>query len=494
MGGKKGKKGLNFFKFLRVESMTDGTDVIIFLKNVDYAVDLAKNFFIKKMRDERIPVSAFKSERKAVYEVLWRKRPQSALTHKNLIGALNFIASNEEELLKYIDSNKSFIQVTKKDGLYEDIKLFPNNNLPYYSERDSKEFLNIHLNLLSKTLNQDQFNEFTSRLLSETIDGTTYTFPSINLLKNNSEITLKPSINLSQCSKTLVSPEFMNAVKTFMPNVSDNETFALSTLDLDNNELTCSVSSYFKTLFSSDRFFYHIVSRYPGINGDLTGYGAHQFLIEWSNRLKDIVINNRFSVDSSIGCSCLCIYKTPDNNYEFLIGKKTAESNGHLDVHVIPSLMFQPLAKNKLRYKDELPVLNHVLRELGEEVFQEDEYDHSLHSSHLYKNILNTPSNRMIRNLLDEGAAEFHLTGVWLDMYRLRPEITSVLIIHDENWFKTFFKNNQKLGNWEIAKGGLMDIEANESNYSSIIQGHVGYICPPGISALISGIKKFKSL
>jgi len=274
-----------------------------------------------------------------------------------------------------------------------------------------------------------------------------------------------------------------------MPNVTDDTTFTIASLDLEECNIYCSTSTYMKTLYKCDQWFYQMVTNYPGKGGDIENYKKNPFLLEWCHNFKEIVVKNEFQPDSSIGCSCLCIYKH-NNKYEYFIGKKTATSNGFLDLHVIPSLMFQPLGKNPLKYSQELSVKKQILRELAEEIFCQNEYMPNIHSNHILDTVVNTPQNRAILDLIEQNQAEFHITGLWLDMYRLRPEITSVLIIKDKEWFNTFFSSETIIGNWEIEKGYLMDVEIGQGHYESILNGSIGNMCPPGVAALVSGLKK----
>jgi len=395
----------------------------------------------------------------------------------------------KESYLDFIKDKPSII-----NECFDEIKNIKDQSLPYYKDRNSNVFFNVHLDILKNKLKSD-YDLLSSRFLRETIDNKEYIFPAINLLpdNNSSELSISGISSLIE-STNQVSSDFLNAVKLVMPNITNNATFAIDQLDLDKNEITCRLSSYFKALYSCDRFQYQITTQYPGNNGELESYKKKVFLDEWSDHLKEIVLKNNYSsLDASIGCSCLFVYKT-NVGYEYFIGHKSDSANGLRDMHVIPSFMFQPVSKNKLKYKNELSIKNQVLRELGEEVFGYEEYEGNKHSSHIYGEILADPVIKHLEEMVSKGKAEFIVTGLWLDLYRLRPEITTLFIIHDPEWFSSSFSINTKIGNWEVEKGGLIDVDVENNSYHSILNGEIGFMCSPGLAALITGMNKMKTL
>ena len=401
---------------------------------------------------------------------------------------------------KRINLEKSYYEFTKDkppiiEDCFEQIKNLKDQSLPYYKDRDSDVFFKVHLDVLKKKFGSD-YDRLYSKFLRENIDNKEYVFPAINLLSNNSdssELSISSISSLVESTNQIPS-DFLNVVKSVMPNITDNVTFAIDQLNLDRNEITCCLSSYVRALYSCDRFHYQITTQYPGNNGDLDLYKRSPFLDEWSDHLKEIVLRNNYStLEASIGCSCLFVYKT-NVGYEYFIGHKSASANGLRDMHVIPSFMFQPISKNKLKYKHELSIKNQILRELGEEVFGYDEYEGNKHSSHIYGQILAAPVIKQIEEMVSSGKAEFIVTGLWLDLYRLRPEITTLFIVHDPEWFNSSFSIKTKIGNWEVEKGGLIDVDVENSSYHSILNGEIGFMCSPGLAALVNGVKKMKTL
>jgi hypothetical protein len=113
------------------------------------------------------------------------------------------------------------------------------------------------------------------------------------------------------------------------------------------------------------------------------------------------------------------------------------------------------------------------------------------HPNNLFKEINNYPEISHLKDLFDSGGAEFHLTGLSLDLFRLRPEILSTIIIHDTEWSKQHFAEHKVLGNWEIKEDGVLAINLSEHNFFKVLDGEVGLLCAPGAACFVKGYQKF---
>lgn len=100
--------------------------------------------------------------------------------------------------------------------------------------------------------------------------------------------------------------------------------------------------------------------------------------------------------------------------------------------HVVPSFIFQPAsaARGQAEASVERRVDHNVFREYLEELFSVPEaqlrtpaavYDH--------------PNMRYLRTLLDEGRAGLQVTGAAFNLMNHRPEICTLLLVQDEDWF-----------------------------------------------------------
>lgn len=474
-----------------------------YLRDNPETIQFATDFIDKRLPEIKESRTSFRATCKVAGDVFFGGHDLSAIKRvafKNVLKFLNGGSNDletirliEEELYQYITG-----QDTAPKNHYASLSKYNDGSLTYYKDRNLESFLDLHLDILRQAFaTNKEFEIFQKRLLRDTLDGKEYIFPAVNLLEENAApLSIVEQMNFAGESTTSVPQQFIDAVKEFMPKMTDGQTYTLNNLNKESNALTLSTSSYFKALYSCDRFFYYIVTHFPGINSEnLDRYKHSLTMEEWAQNLKDIVINNKLSADASIGCSCLLVYKNKnDNGYEYTVGSKTASSNGYKEMHVIPSSMFQPLTKNPFKYTQDKSVLNHVLKELSEEIFKTDDFESEVHSDYTYKEVLNIDHNKSILDLLETGGAEFHITGLWLDMFRLRPEITCTLIIHDKSWAEKYMTDTQRLGNWEVEKGCLHDTGMVTDNHKMILKRQGGFMCAPGLAGFISGIKKFNSL
>jgi hypothetical protein len=87
---------------------------------------------------------------------------------------------------------------------------------------------------------------------------------------------------------------------------------------------------------------------------------------------------------------------------------------------------------------------------------------------------------KRLSELLENGKAFFNVTGMILDIYKLRPEITAVLVITDNEFSK-------KIRNiWESKRIDLIKLN-DENAYNHLLTSKDYPLCPPGLAALIKG-------
>lgn len=367
--------------------------------------------------------------------------------------------------------------------------------LPYYRDRAKPGFLAAHLEIVADRIGPERFARLKAKLLTETVDGRELLFPAVSLMPDGVPLALDKDLKSKSPRPDYEVPQpFIDAVRITRPRITDNPTFALHDLDPVTGTMTCFMSTYFKALYECDRFFYQIVANFPGLAGDLAAYRPQAFLRDWSDRLGHIAADGHYAASElSIGCSCLLITNTP-NGYEALLCRKSSAANGMHDIHVIPAFMFQPIGNVAIRFGREINIRDQVFRELMEEVFGTPEFDSSVHTLHLYNQILEQEEVAHIAGLLDRGGAEFHVTGLYLDLFRLRPEITTVMIIHDRDWFAKHVRPDRILGSWETVELGVMSVEMNDHTYEQILTRSEGELCAPGAAAYITGYRKFKEV
>ena len=131
--------------------------------------------------------------------------------------------------------------------------------------------------------------------------------------------------------------------------------------------------------------------------------------------------------DAAIGISTLTAYKDGERGgYVLLLGVRSPLVA--LDpemIHVVPSAHFDPI----IDIQEEADVEHLIISEYASELF-----GRKLRELHTPYEIEHFPEVRFLRQLLEEGGAQLILTGLGFDLLRLRPEICTLLVIHDERW------------------------------------------------------------
>ncbi len=133
---------------------------------------------------------------------------------------------------------------------------------------------------------------------------------------------------------------------------------------------------------------------------------------------------------AAIGIGTLTVYND-DGIYKAMLARrseKTAYDSGMF--HVLPAMMFGPSTPD-FSNPQEWSVRHQVLREVLEEMFNMPEERQPERWDFFYQH----PALLYLQALMDAGAAELCLTGVIINLLTLRPEISTLLLIHDPEWY-----------------------------------------------------------
>jgi hypothetical protein len=154
--------------------------------------------------------------------------------------------------------------------------------------------------------------------------------------------------------------------------------------------------------------------------------------------------------------------------------------------------MLQPISSRPREQERELDFSLNVLREYGEELLGLEELENSETADVLIKHIESNKYLRKLRKQIEDGDALLEVTGLVLDVFRLRPEVTFLLVLKDDCYAKNLKTN------WEAQAKSLDLIELNdESAFYDLIEDMNNPLCAPGLAALINGreraIKYLKS-
>lgn len=326
--------------------------------------------------------------------------------------------------------------------------------------------------------------EIGKKLCRYTCNGEEIIFPYIDL-KLGKEITILQSLQIAKREFPL-NYELIEWLKRELnKTVTNNPTFIISGIS-SNFELSIGIGDYYSTISTADMHYFNLIRYFP-IKNKLVYYFIYRhfkYMSKWLSALRMIVLNKDYShYCASIACSVLTVLKSSDGKYKYLIMKDSVtKASAAFEHHVIPSFMFQPIASRESEQERELDLELSVIREYGEELLGLKK----LESAETVDILLGYIKEN---NLLDSlhkkiKTKEFFLekTGFILDIYRLRPEITFLLVIPEKEYSESI-----KLS-WETEESSLELIDLyDDSAYFDLLSTKENPICAPGAAALING-------
>ena len=133
---------------------------------------------------------------------------------------------------------------------------------------------------------------------------------------------------------------------------------------------------------------------------------------------------------AAIGIGTLTVFNDGDV-YRAILAKRSEstafDSNMH---HVLPAMMFGPTTVD-FADRREWSVKHQILREVLEELFGLPEESKPQRWDYFYDH----PALRYLLGLMETGKAQLCATGIILNLLTLRPEISTLLLIHDPEWY-----------------------------------------------------------
>ena len=328
--------------------------------------------------------------------------------------------------------------------------------------------------------------EVDKKLCRYECNGEEITFPYIDL-KPGKEIKIPQSLQTAKREFPL-NDELIEWLKMELnKTVTKNPTFIISGISSDF-ELSIGIGDYYSTLSTADIHYFDFIRYFPKKNNFIYHfiYKRSKRMSRWLSALRMIVLNKDYShYCASIACSVLTVLKSSDGRYKYLIVKDSVvKASSVFERHVIPSFMFQPIARRESEQERELDLELSVIREYGEELLGLEDLE-SAETVDILLRYIN--KNNLLSSLREKTKTnEFFLekTGFILDIYRLRPEITFLLIIHEQEYSESIKPN------WEREKSSLELIDLyDDSAYFDLLSTKEDPICAPGAAALINGRK-----
>ncbi len=132
---------------------------------------------------------------------------------------------------------------------------------------------------------------------------------------------------------------------------------------------------------------------------------------------------------AAIGIGTLLVYNDAGDYKAILARRSQATAFDSGLYHVLPAMMFGPTTVD---FQDprEWSIRHQILREFLEELFDMPEELQAARWDFFYVQ----PALRYLQDLLAEGKAGLYATGIILNLLTLRPEVSTLLLIHDPAW------------------------------------------------------------
>jgi hypothetical protein len=189
-----------------------------------------------------------------------------------------------------------------------------------------------------------------------------------------------------------------------------------------------------------------------------------------------------------------------DDGYRAMFALRSGRTGAHSYLfHVIPAGMFQPEFGN---VPGEWDIFHGMLKEYLEEICGVELSAAAAVRAGDSRYFYAHPQARSLRAAIAAGGAEFVVTGVVINLYTLRPEICTLLLVKDPSWWRAH--QPAITGNWEYAPTAELSrlpghglagagwpslrLDAAESEFLQYFGATPGRWVPPGLAALWLGV------
>ena len=134
---------------------------------------------------------------------------------------------------------------------------------------------------------------------------------------------------------------------------------------------------------------------------------------------------------AAIGIGTLTVFNNGDG-YKAILARRSASTASDSGMfHVLPAMIFQQTTA-ELNDPREWSVKHQILREVLEELFNFPEQIDPPRWDFFYHH----PAMLYLLDLLAAGKAQLLATGIVFNLLTLRPEISTLLLVHDPEWYR----------------------------------------------------------
>lgn len=337
------------------------------------------------------------------------------------------------------------------------------------------------------------YSELEERALSLEIGGRRQSFPVVPLFHDarSNELGIEGAL-ADEKDERMIDADLIDFLQRSGRRLYESDVYRLLAMTKDR-QLFIGITTYYKALTSCDRFLFELIHRFPSKPSSfrLRVLSRSELLRRWRQDVAKVVERHQFGhLSAAIGISVLTIFRRrrrTGDDYLYLVIQNSVEKHHAVDRHVIPSFMYEPVTQSDLRAQaEEMELTFQVQREFGEELIGVKGLDRGHHHRQVILEMLaESPACRKLGELMADGGAELVPTGLWLDLFRLRPEISCALIIRDPSYYESYKKDFR--GNWEQAFNSRWCRLASRTDFSELLMDSEVPMCPPGVGALVAG-------
>jgi hypothetical protein len=147
-----------------------------------------------------------------------------------------------------------------------------------------------------------------------------------------------------------------------------------------------------------------------------------------------------------IGISNLLLFRCDRDHYFPVIGKRASKSM-QKGVYDTVSSGFFDITSSGSQWEFDFDLPHKVLKEIGEELFGMDLLATPQQGDQFPDWFYKEPFAKDLLTLLKKGSATFNVSGFCVDLIRLIPEITTVLVVNDLSYYKKYhsqFRSSSK--------------------------------------------------
>lgn len=218
---------------------------------------------------------------------------------------------------------------------------------------------------------------------------------------------------------------YLHDLQNCKPGLHNGSTFTLKQIRLNPLRLRGQIGSYYDMLATCAAFEREL---WDAVEAGLLRAPNRSTYHRYLAPAESLLRSEKRS--AAIGIGTLTVFNDGETYRAILAKRSRATAFDSNMFHVLPAMMFGPTTANFADPR-EWSVRHQILRELLEELFGLPELIQPQTWNHFYEH----PALRYLLELMDSGKAQLCATGIILNLLTLRPEISTLLLIHDPAWY-----------------------------------------------------------